>query len=213
MSTQERHTVSLRVKAGELLLDGHDVVHVARTLGLSDKTVHKYRVILERDGISGLRDLSLGGRPSLLDDMARGTLVQALARRPADYAIDADRWTIGAVGQLIRRDFGLSFSRVYVRQLIIDLGFADQLRTVQPRTVPGKPSRLDTDGLTWLAKIVNASPRLCGIDADRWTNARLRAAVEARYGVRYSHSHMWKIISDLNLSRLISRARKPCQDT
>jgi hypothetical protein len=42
---------------------------------------------------------------------------------PRDYAIDADRWTIGAVGRLIRRDFGLAFSRVYVRQLIIDLGF------------------------------------------------------------------------------------------
>ena len=61
----------------------------------------------------------------MLDDRARAMLTQALARPPRDYAIDAYRWTIGAVGLLIRRALGFSFSRVYVRQLIIDLGFAD----------------------------------------------------------------------------------------
>lgn len=81
-------------------------MHVAQELGLSDKTVRKYRVILERDEITGLRNLPLGGRPSVLDDRARAMLTQALARPPRDYAIDADRWTIGAVGLLIRRDLG-----------------------------------------------------------------------------------------------------------
>ena len=59
------------------------------------------------------------------------------------------------------------------------------MRTMQPRTVPGKPPKLDAEGFAWLVAVANGSPRVCGIDADRWTNARLRLVVEARYGVNY----------------------------
>ncbi|AUT76558.1 winged helix-turn-helix domain-containing protein [Paraburkholderia hospita] len=208
MPTRELPTISLRIKAGEMLMDGHDVAHVARALGLSENTVRKYRAIVEREGIAGLRMLPLGGRRSALDGKARAKLTEALARRPRDYAVNRERWTIGAVGQLIQREFGLSFSRVYVRQLIIDLGFGDRLRTINLSSVPGKPPKLEAEGFAWLLAVLKQSPRVCGIDAERWTNARLRLAVEARYGVRYSHSHMWKIISEHGLSSLVSRGRK-----
>ncbi|OUL96480.1 hypothetical protein CA601_02255 [Paraburkholderia hospita] len=42
--------------------DGHGVAHVARALGLSENTVRKYRAIVEREGIAGLRMLPLGGQ-------------------------------------------------------------------------------------------------------------------------------------------------------
>jgi hypothetical protein len=131
--------------------------------------------MMERGGMAALRNLSLGGRRSVLDRHARDKLADgasdALAGVPRDYAIDADRWTIGAVGRLIRRDFGLAFSRVYVRQLIIDLGFGDRLRTMPLSSMPGNPPKLDAEGFAWLRAVVTQSPRVCGIDADRWTNA------------------------------------------
>ncbi|CAL8480861.1 transposase [Caballeronia sp. S22] len=207
MPARELHTVSLRIQAGEMLLDGLDVMHVSHELGLSEATVRKYRAMIERGGIAALRTLSLGGRRSALDDSARAMLREALARLPRDYAIENERWTIGAVGQLIQREFGLSFSRVYVRQLIIDLGFGDRLRPVSLSSTPGKPPKLDAEGFAWLLAVLKQSPRVCGIEADRWTNARLRLAVEARYGVRYSHSHMWKLISEHGLSSFVSRGR------
>ncbi|OUL79152.1 hypothetical protein CA603_33770 [Paraburkholderia hospita] len=209
MPIRERHTVSLRIKAGEMLMAGHSVTRIAQELGLSDNTVRKYRAMVERGGMAALRNLSLGGRRSVLDRHARDKLADALAGVPRDYAIDADRWTIGAVGQLILRDFGLAFSRVYVRQLIIDLGFGDGLRTMPLSSMPGNPPKLGAEGFAWLRAVVKQSPRVCGIDADRWTNARLRLAVEARYGVTYSHSHMWKLVSDFDLSSLVSRGRNP----
>ncbi|AXF06131.1 helix-turn-helix domain-containing protein [Paraburkholderia hospita] len=212
MPTRERHTASLRIKAGEMLMAGHSVMRIAHELGLSDNTVRKYRAMVEHGGMAALRNLSLGGRRSVLDRHARDKLAGALAGAPRDYGIDADRWTIGVVGRLIRRDFGLSFSRVYVRQLIIDLEFGDRLRTMPLSSTPGNAPKLDAEGFAWLRAIVKQSPRVCGIDADRWTNARLRLAVEARYGVRYSHSHMWKLISDFDLSSLISRGRNPAAE-
>ncbi|BFG80716.1 hypothetical protein PTKU46_87500 [Paraburkholderia terrae] len=192
-----------------MLMAGHSVMHIVQELGLSDNTVRKYRAIMERGGMAALQSLSVGGRRSVLDIHARGKLADALAGIPQDYGIDADRWTIGGVGRLILRDFGLSFSRVYVRQLIIDLGFGDRLRSMPLSSTPGNSAKLDEEGFAWLRAIVKQSPRVCGIDADRWTNARLRLAVKARYGVSYSHSHMWKLISDFGLSSRVGRGREP----
>ncbi len=42
----------------------------------------------------------------------------------------------------------------------------------------------------------------------RWTNERLRAAIERRFGVRYSRGHAWKIATDFELSHLIRKARR-----
>jgi transposase len=207
MPTRELATISLRIKAGEMLMNGHDVTHIARALGLSENTVRKYRTIVEREGIAGLSTLSLGGRRSALDDKAKAKLCGALTRRPRDYGIDRERWTIGVVGQFIQREFGLSFSRIYVRQLIINLGFGDRLRDSKLSSPPGKPARLDAEGFAWFLAVLKLSPRVCGIEADNWTNARLRLALEKRYGVTYSRSHMWKIISENGLSSLVSRGR------
>ena len=44
--------------------------------------------------------------------------------------------------------------------------------------------------------------------ARRWTNARLRLAVEARYGVRYSHSHPCGKSSHSTACRRWCRGRK-----
>ena len=57
----------------------------------------------------------------------------------------------------------------------------------QTRHVPGKPPKLEAEGFVWLLAVLKQPPRVCGIDAERWTNARLRMAVGARYGVGYSH--------------------------
>jgi transposase len=73
--------------------------------------------------------------------------------------------------------------------------------------MPGKPPKLDTEDFDWLVTVLKQSPRVCGIEADHWTNTRLRLAIEARYGVKYSHSHMWKIIAERVLTSLVSRGR------
>jgi transposase len=205
MRTEERRTVSLRMQAGEMLAAGHSISHIARELGISDTTVRKYRSIVQAGGLAALRDLSVGGRRSVLDARARTSLADALTRGPRQCGIDAERWTIGAVASLIRRDFGLSLSRVYVRQIIIDLGFGDRLRTIAFSSMPGNPRKLDEEGLAWLCAIVKRAPAEYGIDTAHWTNARLRLAVKARYGVTYSRSHMWKLISDSGLSAFVSR--------
>jgi transposase len=62
MPIRELRTVSLRIKAGEMLLNGRDVTQVAQELGLCETSVRKYRAIVEHEGIAALQTLPLGGR-------------------------------------------------------------------------------------------------------------------------------------------------------
>jgi transposase len=62
--------------------------------------------------------------------------------------------------------------------------------------------------MSWLAASLRHSPKAQGIVADTWTNERLRAAIERRFGIRYSRGHVWKIATDLELSHLIRKARR-----
>jgi hypothetical protein len=47
---------------------------------------------------------------------------------------ESDRWTDGRLLAVIEQKFNRRYSRVYARQLIIELGFADLLKTRRPRT-------------------------------------------------------------------------------
>jgi transposase len=89
-----------------------------------------------------------------------------------------------------------------VRQLIIDLGFSEQLNTRRSQTTISKTSPLTSGTLSWIAATLRCTPRVKGFDADRWTNERLRIAIEKRIGVRYSRMYVWKIATDPGLSHL-----------
>lgn len=52
---------------------------------------------------------------------------------------------------------------------------------------------INDETLAWIAATVAQSPRLQGIDADHWTNGRLRAALRQRVGVEYSRGYIWEI--------------------
>ena len=41
---------------------------------------------------------------------------------------------------------------------------------------------------------------------DRLSVEQLRAAIERRFGIRYSRGHVWKIATDLDLSHLMREA-------
>lgn len=62
MPIRELGTVSLRIKAGEIWLNGRDATQVAQELGLCETSVRKYRAIVEHEGIVAPQTLPLGGR-------------------------------------------------------------------------------------------------------------------------------------------------------
>jgi len=133
------------------------------------------------------------------------TTGSASDRSPPRLKIQSARWL---KIQSARTDLGVSFSRVYVRQLIIDLGFADCLKPKTSSYVGPSPQVSTATLMSWVAAALRHSPKAQGIEADSWSNERLRAAIERRFGIRYSRGHVWKIATDLELSHLIRKARR-----
>ena len=200
-------TAAKRLQAAQLLAGGGSPESVAQTVGLCVESVKRYKAVLDTGGLAALDDMSVGGRKSALDEQARAWIIDAVRGSPRLYGFDVDRWSNPALQALIERQFGRRFSTVYVRQLTINLGVHDRMRTFKApmRRASGI---LDAEALSWIAAALRHSPRLHDFDSDLWTNERLATIIERKIGVRYSRSHVWKIATDLGLSHLLSKARK-----
>ncbi|MFT4066488.1 helix-turn-helix domain-containing protein [Paraburkholderia sp.] len=120
-------TVARRLAAGQKLLDGMPVAQVAKEMGMAKTTVERYRKLLDEGGLEALRNMSVGGRHSALDMTDLEWLAQALRGSPRDYGFDADGWSNARMRELINRQFGISYSRVYVWQLATRLGVSYRL--------------------------------------------------------------------------------------
>jgi transposase len=139
---------------------------------------------LADSGLDALERMSLGGRKPSLSLEAREWIAIALRGSASAHRYKSDLWTDRRLRSLIARDLGISFSRVYVRQLIIDLGFANCLKPKSSSHVRPSQQVSTATLMSWLAASLRHSPKAQGIVADTWTNERLRAAIERRFGIR-----------------------------
>ncbi|WP_125469837.1 hypothetical protein [Caballeronia telluris] len=202
----ELPSVALRIKAGEMLLAGMTPDQTASAMGITVQTAKRYKSVVEEGGLEQLKRMGVGGRKPSLDVHARSWLSDALRSPATAFGFESDRWTDGRLLAVIEQKFHRRYSRVYARQLIIELGFADLLKTRRPRTPATGGSAI---GLPQqISEALQASPRSYGLDADRWTNERLRVAIERRCGKHYSRSHIWKVATGLCLGHMLSKARK-----
>ncbi|RKP51965.1 helix-turn-helix domain-containing protein [Pararobbsia silviterrae] len=90
-------------------------------------------------------------------------------------------------------------------QVIVQAGGLDALKLLG---VGGRVSALDRDALDWIAAALTGSARVHGFDTDAWTNARLRAVIEAQFGVRYSRVYIWQIATNLGLGHCLTKSKR-----
>jgi transposase len=113
--------------AGRMLTDGASVDAVAEALHLSAYTVRRYKTILSDGGLDALRQVSIGGRSSLLNDEAKQWIADALRGSARDHGFPSDAWTNGRLRELIGMRYGVHYSRVYTWQIATDLGLGHRL--------------------------------------------------------------------------------------
>src|ERR1700710_2946101 len=97
------------------------------------------QTLLSEGGLDALERMSVGGRKPSLSPEAREWIAAALRGSASAHGYKSDQWTDGRLRSLSARDRGVRFSRVYVRQLIIDLGFADCLKPKTSSYVGSSP--------------------------------------------------------------------------
>lgn len=71
--------------------------------------------------------------------------------------------------------------------------------SLRKRRATGRPSRLNADQLRTIPEIYAQGAVPHGFPDNRWTTARLAAVIEARFGVRYDHDHVGRLMHKLGL--------------
>jgi transposase len=120
-------SVVRRMTAGRMLLDGESVERVAEYLHLSVQTVRRYKAIVNEGGLEALSKMGVGGRTSVLDRAALEWIGQALQESARKHGFGSDAWTNARLRELIERQFGVRYSRVYVWQIATNLGLGHLL--------------------------------------------------------------------------------------
>jgi len=123
----ELPTIARRIAAGELLLTGASDDMVMNELRLSKVTVRRYRKLVESGGLDALKLMGVGGRESALGAEGYLQIAAVLQESARVYGFESDGWTNARVRLLIERKFGVRFSRVYVWQLVTNLGLGHVL--------------------------------------------------------------------------------------
>jgi transposase len=173
-------SVALRLEAAQLLPEVKSPVQVAAGLSISIPTARRYRALPAEGGLDALERMSVRRRKPSPSLEAREWIAIALRGSASAHRYKSDQWTHRRLRTLIARDLGVSISRVYVRQLIIDLGSAHCLKPKSSSHVRPSPQVSTAILMSWVAASLRHSSKARGIEADTCTNERLRAAMSGR---------------------------------
>lgn len=192
--------------AGKMLLDGESAERVAKALNISERAITKYRSMVVAGGVEAVEQLRWSGRHAALGPEALEWLRAALEQSPTARGYESELWRNGDVQRLIKERFGVYHSSGHVRTLVGKLGLEHRMRPPKQRTEK-KRLTINDETLAWIAATVKESPRVHGIDADHWTNGRLRTVLHQRVGVDYSRGYIWEIATRAGVADLLTRRR------
>ncbi|SOE53891.1 Transposase [Burkholderia sp. OK233] len=192
--------------AAKMLLDGDSVERVSKALNISVRTITKYRSMVVADGVEAVEQLKTSGRSATLGPEALKWLRATLEGSPMAHGYETELWRNGDVQKLIKERFGVYHSSGHVRTLVGKLGLEHRMRPPKLRTEK-KRLTINDETLAWVAATVKESPRMHGIDADHWTNGRLRTVLHRRVGVDYSRGYIWEIATRAGVADLLTRRR------
>ena len=115
-----------RRKAIALLREGCSPQEVVRRLGVSVRSLQRWRKAVEENGSQALVAVPHPGRASFLSDEQKEDLLERLVEGPQSQGFDTDLWTCPRVKVLIERLYGVSYHVDHVSRLLRNLGFTPQ---------------------------------------------------------------------------------------
>jgi len=122
-----------RMRAAQLLEQGHSQAKVARRLGVHRQSVNRWARALDIAGRDGLRRAAgAGRRPKLSDDELAG-LEQCLKQGPEQFGYLIGLWTLPRVGKLIEQQYGVHYDPSQVWRILCKLNWSCQRPTGQAR--------------------------------------------------------------------------------
>ena len=112
MDAEKKIRVFKRYQALYLFLSGRTCREVAETVGISKDTVSAIHKIYKKEGLKGIPDKAISGRPPRLSEKQQVALKEVLLKKiPFEVGFPAEfNWTAGLVAKYIEREYGYRYS-------------------------------------------------------------------------------------------------------
>ena len=118
---------ALRMRAVRSVQDGESPEVVARTLRVTSRAMYKWLAAYHQGGWKALEAKPLAGRPPRLSDKQMKWIFDTVTQKnPMQLKFEFALWTREMIGQVIKKQFGISLSRVSVGRLLAQLGITAQ---------------------------------------------------------------------------------------
>lgn len=115
-----------RRQAIRLLKQGHTYRSVAQKVNSSLSSVVRWHQAYRKKGRNGLKSTSNTGRPCLLSNRQKKTLLRVLVKGPLEAGYSTDLWTLKRIGQIIQKNFQVRYSTGNLWKLMNGLGWSCQ---------------------------------------------------------------------------------------
>ena len=121
------------MRAARLLAQGMKPADVARAVGCGPSSVTRWKEVIRKHGVEGLKAKPASGRPPFLSESQKKKLGKILLRGPCASGYTTDLWTCPRVAVVIERRFGVKYHPRYVWFVLRSLGWTCQKPERQAR--------------------------------------------------------------------------------
>lgn len=115
-----------RARAIISYIEGKPVIEIAANLGVTRGSVNRWLQWYDACGLDGLRTGDRSGRPPRLTEEQRFELVELIEAGPPACGFDTGVWTGPMIGELIRRQYGVTYHPHHIPRMLHSLGFSVQ---------------------------------------------------------------------------------------
>jgi len=115
-----------RMRAIELLKQGHPPVEVARVLGVDRRSVRRWNAAYRERGKEGVKARPAPGAPAKLSPQQKLELEVALLAGAEAAGFPTDLWTCRRVAELIEQRYRVRYHVDHVGRLLHSLGWSPQ---------------------------------------------------------------------------------------
>jgi transposase len=107
-----------RLRAAELFAAGVGQAEVARRLGATRQSVHRWHACWREGGVQALASRGPTGYRPHLSDQDLGRLIRLLLQGAAAHGFTGELWTVARIGKFIDREFGVAYHPSHVWWLL-----------------------------------------------------------------------------------------------
>lgn len=115
-----------RLKAAKMFEKGQSQAAVARKFNITTAAINQWHEAWKRGGAKALKSKGHPGFPSELTETDRRRLKKIILAGPGRYGYQTELWTLSRMAAVIKKEFRITFTEVWVWKIVISLGFTCQ---------------------------------------------------------------------------------------